>query len=140
MLRKLTPKGQRLALLHALSINHDQSLSLSLFLSPPCSRDRVGPGYVLLAGGTAGIMNWISCIAQDTIKSRYQTAPAGKYTGLTQVFMEIVSSIIAISTIMIFFIQCHRFHFRFVQKVLGVCFKASLQHCSERSQQTLPVS
>lgn len=89
------------------SINHD----LSLFLSPPlppssplspypslCSRDKVGPGYVLLAGGTAGIMNWLSCIAQDTVKSRYQTAPAGKYTGLTQVFTEIVSSIMATST------------------------------------------
>ena len=99
MLRKLTPKGQRLASLHALSINHDLLLSLSL--STLCSRDRVGPGYVLLAGGTAGIMNWISCIAQDTVKSRYQTAPAGKYAGLTQVFMEIVSSIIAVSTIIL---------------------------------------
>ncbi len=45
-------------------------------------------------------MNWLSCIAQDTVKSRYQTAPAGKYTGLTQVFMEIVSLILATSTIL----------------------------------------
>ena len=97
MLRQLTPKGQRSASLCVLSIKHDLSVSLP---TPPslCSRDRVGPGYVLLAGGTAGIMNWLSCIAQDTVKSRYQTAPAGKYTGLTQVFMEIVSSIMATST------------------------------------------
>ena len=66
-----------------------QHLSLSLSLPPP-SRDKVSPGYVLLAGGTAGIANWLSCIAQDTVKSRYQTAPSGKYSGLGQVLMEIV--------------------------------------------------
>ena len=55
------------------------------------SRSQVSPAYVLLAGGTAGIVNWLSCIAQDTVKSRYQTAPSGKYSGLAQVFTEIVS-------------------------------------------------
>ena len=56
------------------------------------SRDKVSPGYVLLAGGCAGIMNWLGCIAQDTVKSKYQTAPAGKYSGLGEVFREIVRS------------------------------------------------
>ena len=58
------------------------------------SRDKVGPGYVLLAGGSAGIVNWLACIAQDTVKSKYQTAPAGKYSGLTEVFREIVSELV----------------------------------------------
>jgi solute carrier family 25 (mitochondrial carnitine/acylcarnitine transporter), member 20/29 len=40
---------------------------------------------VLLAGGCAGVMNWIVAIPFDNVKSRWQTAPAGKYTGLVNV-------------------------------------------------------
>jgi solute carrier family 25 carnitine/acylcarnitine transporter 20/29 len=40
----------------------------------------------LLAGGFAGVANWIVAIPFDTIKTRWQTAPAGKYTGLADVF------------------------------------------------------
>jgi len=28
---------------------------------------------VLFAGGMAGVFNWLTCIPQDTVKSRYQT-------------------------------------------------------------------
>lgn len=92
MLRQLTPKGQRSDRFNPCDT---WGTALSLSPAPPplslCSRDQVGAGYVLLAGGTAGITNWTSCIAQDTVKSRFQTAPSGKYSGLSQVFMEIVS-------------------------------------------------
>ena len=50
----------------------------------------LGPGQLLLAGGTAGIFNWIVSLPADTLKSRFQTAPPGKYTGLGQVFTELV--------------------------------------------------
>jgi solute carrier family 25 carnitine/acylcarnitine transporter 20/29 len=40
----------------------------------------------LLAGGFAGVANWIIAIPFDTIKTRWQTAPAGAYTGLADVF------------------------------------------------------
>jgi len=45
--------------------------SFMLLLSSPSHHD-LSPLRVLLAGGTAGIFNWLSCIAQDTLKSRYQ--------------------------------------------------------------------
>jgi len=44
----------------------------------------------LVAGGCAGIMNWVPAIPVDTLKSRLQTAPAGKYPrGIRSVFAEI---------------------------------------------------
>ena len=46
----------------------------------------------LFAGGCAGITNWLGCIPVDTMKSRYQTAPEGKYpNGVRDVFREIVT-------------------------------------------------
>ena len=45
----------------------------------------------LIAGGTAGLANWIGCIPIDTMKSKLQTAPEGKYPrGIRSVFAEIV--------------------------------------------------
>jgi len=45
---------------------------------------------VLFCGGMAGIMNWVPAIPIDTLKSRYQTAPNGKYPhGIRSVAMEI---------------------------------------------------
>ncbi|XP_071816770.1 mitochondrial carnitine/acylcarnitine carrier protein-like [Apostichopus japonicus] len=52
--------------------------------------DQLGPGRILFAGGMAGIFNWMVAIAPDTLKSRYQTAPEGTYTGIRQVFVEMV--------------------------------------------------
>ena len=40
----------------------------------------------LVAGGFAGMANWMVAIPFDTIKTRWQTAPIGTYTGLADVF------------------------------------------------------
>ena len=39
----------------------------------------VWPVEVALAGGTAGVMYWLSAIPIDVLKSRYVTSPAGTY-------------------------------------------------------------
>jgi len=64
LLRNLTPEGQ--------------------------SRADLSPLRILLAGGSAGILNWIVAIGPDTLKSRFQTAPAGTYTGVRDVFSQMV--------------------------------------------------
>jgi len=43
-----------------------------------------------MAGGLAGMANWIVAIPFDVIKSRYQTAPPGMYRNLGHVFRELV--------------------------------------------------
>lgn len=43
----------------------------------------------LFAGGMAGIANWLPAIPIDTLKSRLQTAPNGKYSGIRDVAREI---------------------------------------------------
>ncbi|XP_062891395.1 mitochondrial carnitine/acylcarnitine carrier protein-like isoform X2 [Mobula hypostoma] len=46
---------------------------------------------ILFAGGMAGITNWIVCIPADVLKSRFQTAPDGKYpNGLQDVLRELI--------------------------------------------------
>lgn len=55
-----------------------------------CRRDEMSPGRILLAGGSAGVMNWVVAIAPDTLKSRLQTAPPGKYSGIIDVFRDMV--------------------------------------------------
>ena len=37
-----------------------------------------------------GVINWIIAIPPDVIKSRYQTAPEGKYTGLRDVYTHLI--------------------------------------------------
>jgi solute carrier family 25 carnitine/acylcarnitine transporter 20/29 len=44
----------------------------------------------LLAGGMAGVANWVVALPADTLKSRLQTAPAGKYRNLFDVFQQLV--------------------------------------------------
>lgn len=44
----------------------------------------------LLAGGCAGVSNWIVAIPFDTVKSRWQSAPNGKYKGLRDVFQTLI--------------------------------------------------
>jgi len=41
---------------------------------------------IMLAGGLAGVANWVVAIPADSIKSRWQTAPPGRYTGVVDVF------------------------------------------------------
>ena len=43
-------------------------------------------GATLLAGGMAGVANWIVAIPFDTMKSRWQTAPPGTYKNLLEAF------------------------------------------------------
>jgi len=44
----------------------------------------------LCAGGLAGVANWMVAIPPDTIKSRLQTAPEGKYSGFMDVYRELM--------------------------------------------------
>ncbi|CAF1318121.1 unnamed protein product [Adineta ricciae] len=50
----------------------------------------LGALKTLLAGGLAGICNWVVAIPPDVLKSRFQTAPAGKYTGIGDVLRELI--------------------------------------------------
>lgn len=55
------------------------------------STSDLGVGRVLLAGGMAGMGNWLVAIAPDTLKSRLQTAPEGTYPrGIRDVFVSIM--------------------------------------------------
>ncbi|GAB1294701.1 Mitochondrial carnitine/acylcarnitine carrier protein [Apodemus speciosus] len=46
---------------------------------------------VLVAGGFAGIFNWVVAIPPDVLKSRFQTAPPGKYpNGFRDVLRELI--------------------------------------------------
>ncbi|XP_009074809.1 PREDICTED: mitochondrial carnitine/acylcarnitine carrier protein [Acanthisitta chloris] len=46
---------------------------------------------ILFAGGLAGIFNWAVAIPPDVLKSRFQTAPAGKYpNGFRDVLKELI--------------------------------------------------
>jgi len=47
------------------------------------------PG-TLMAGGCAGVANWIVAIPMDTVKSRWQTAPCGKYKSFFDVFQTLI--------------------------------------------------
>ncbi|XP_033127440.1 mitochondrial carnitine/acylcarnitine carrier protein-like [Anneissia japonica] len=53
------------------------------------STSDLGVGRTLLAGGTAGIMNCVYAFPPDTLKSRTQTAPVGKYRNLRHVFISL---------------------------------------------------
>mmetsp|Transcript_38485 Transcript_38485/g.94665 ORF Transcript_38485/g.94665 Transcript_38485/m.94665 type:complete len:302 (+) Transcript_38485:103-1008(+) len=50
------------------------------------------PGALLtfMAGGFAGMANWAAMLPIDTVKSKYQVAPQGKYSGVMQVAKEIM--------------------------------------------------
>jgi solute carrier family 25 carnitine/acylcarnitine transporter 20/29 len=52
--------------------------------------NKLNPLIVMFAGGCAGIANWCVSIPPDVIKSRYQTAPEGKYSGMVEVFTTLV--------------------------------------------------
>lgn len=60
-------------------------------LPPDANRSTAATvALTLIAGGFAGIMNWVPAIPVDTLKSRLQTAPPGQYThGIRSVAREI---------------------------------------------------
>ena len=51
---------------------------------------QLSPVAVPTAGGLAGMANWTVSIPPDVLKSRYQTAPPGKYGGLYDVYREVI--------------------------------------------------
>ncbi|KAJ2772499.1 carnitine transporter [Coemansia nantahalensis] len=50
----------------------------------------ISPLAVVAAGGLAGMANWAVAIPPDVLKSRLQTAPDGRYSGVRQVFVEMM--------------------------------------------------
>lgn len=53
-------------------------------------REKASMVGTLLAGGCAGVGNWCVAMPFDTIKSRWQTSPVGKYQGLLDVLQTLV--------------------------------------------------
>ncbi|OMJ18775.1 Mitochondrial carnitine/acylcarnitine carrier protein [Smittium culicis] len=51
--------------------------------------DSLSPVAVVVAGGLAGMANWAVAIPPDVLKTRLQTAPEGKYSGLREVFVDL---------------------------------------------------
>ncbi|EGD81452.1 hypothetical protein PTSG_02171 [Salpingoeca rosetta] len=49
------------------------------------------PG-LLLAGGLAGMGNWAVCLPIDTVKTRFQVAPNGRYSGYLPVLADIIKT------------------------------------------------
>jgi solute carrier family 25 carnitine/acylcarnitine transporter 20/29 len=65
------------------------------FLKHQLNKDGQSPSIMatLFAGGMAGVMNWAGCLPIDTLKSRYQVAPAGRYKhGIRSVFTEVMAN------------------------------------------------
>nr|XP_046252376.1 mitochondrial carnitine/acylcarnitine carrier protein isoform X2 [Scatophagus argus] len=59
---------------------------LKHFLTPEGqSVSQLSTPNILLAGGVAGILNWTIALPPDVLKSNFQTAADGKYTGLVDV-------------------------------------------------------
>ena len=52
------------------------------------------PGVVgtLTAGGFAGMLNWLAALPLDTLKTRLQTAPEGKYTSMRGVLADLLKT------------------------------------------------
>lgn len=53
-------------------------------------RSQIGILSTLFAGGMAGVLNWAIAIPQDVLKSRLQTAPEGQYSGIKDVFKQLM--------------------------------------------------
>lgn len=52
----------------------------------------LSPLKTVFAGGMAGIFNWIVALPVDVAKSRFQTAPEGKYRSLIDVYKELIKA------------------------------------------------
>uniref|UniRef100_A0A671PVN2 Mitochondrial carnitine/acylcarnitine carrier protein-like n=1 Tax=Sinocyclocheilus anshuiensis TaxID=1608454 RepID=A0A671PVN2_9TELE len=58
---------------------------LKQFLTPEGDVHHLSTSRVLLAGGIAGMLNWLIALPADVLKSNYQTATDGRYRGLRDV-------------------------------------------------------
>ena len=56
------------------------------------NRGEIGIGRTLLAGGLAGICNWIVALPPDVLKSRLQSATDGQYNGVRDVFVHLMKT------------------------------------------------
>ncbi|XP_048450439.1 mitochondrial carnitine/acylcarnitine carrier protein-like, partial [Rhincodon typus] len=88
-------KGTGLTLLRDIPANGVYFLSyewLKEILTPQGeSVAKLSTPRILLAGGMAGIFNWMVAIPADVIKSRFQTAPDTKYpSGFRDVLRELI--------------------------------------------------
>ena len=54
--------------------------------------DELNAFRTFIAGGCAGIFNWVIAIPADVLKSRYQTAPEGQYSGLAEVYRHLMKT------------------------------------------------
>ena len=54
-------------------------------------RNQLSIGSTLVAGGLAGMCNWLVAIPMDVVKSRLQAAPEGTYTGARDVLTKLLS-------------------------------------------------
>jgi len=61
-------------------------------LADPANPTNLSPVKTVFAGGMAGIFNWIVALPIDVAKSRFQTAPEGKYKGLLDVYTELLKA------------------------------------------------
>ncbi len=60
-------------------------------LSPDDGSGKLSVAATLTAGGLAGMCNWIVAVPPDVLKSRFQTAPEGRYPGgARQVLAELI--------------------------------------------------
>jgi len=61
------------------------------FLTPKGSKpEELRPIPILIAGGMAGVCNWLVAIPADVLKSRLQAAPEGTYSGLRDVLTQLL--------------------------------------------------
>ncbi|KAJ2382688.1 carnitine transporter [Coemansia sp. RSA 2611] len=58
--------------------------------SQSAGQGSISPLAIVTAGGLAGMANWAVAIPPDVLKSRLQTAPEGRYSGVRQVFVEMM--------------------------------------------------
>lgn len=61
-------------------------------LADPSGNAGLSPIRTVCAGGMAGIFNWLVALPVDVAKSRFQTAPEGKYNGLLDVYKELIKA------------------------------------------------
>uniref|UniRef100_A0A8C9Q6G0 Solute carrier family 25 member 20 n=1 Tax=Spermophilus dauricus TaxID=99837 RepID=A0A8C9Q6G0_SPEDA len=73
-----------------LTLMRDVPASGMFFMTYECVSELSAP-RILVAGGIAGIFNWAVAIPPDVLKSRFQTAPPGKYpNGFRDVLRELI--------------------------------------------------
>ncbi|XP_066436568.1 mitochondrial carnitine/acylcarnitine carrier protein-like isoform X2 [Eleutherodactylus coqui] len=83
-----------------LTLLRDIPASGMYFMSYEWMKDKMTPhggsvsdlsaARILLAGGVAGMCNWVVAIPMDVLKSRFQTASESRYRGALDVFREVL--------------------------------------------------